>query len=123
MSQPTVLIIDDEAWQRGIYERLLTKAGYRCRQATHPAEAIALVEQATPSVIVLDALLEGNTAFVLLNELQSDATLAAIPIVLSTNIAADLSLRDMAPYGVRRIIDKTTAHPADIVTAVKAVLA
>lgn len=118
----SILLVDDDAWQLGIYERAVAKAGCAHRSAQNPAEAIAHIQQKMPDAIVLDVLLEGNTAFVLLNELRSDAELANIPVILATNLADDLRLRDLEPYGVRRIINKMTAHPSDIAAAIKAVL-
>lgn len=122
MSRRTVLLVDDDVWQLDIYERLLQDAGYACCRAHTPSEAMEMIEACKPDAIVLDALLEGNTAFVLLNEMQSDVDLSTIPIIMSTNIAQDIVLDEVATYGVQRILDKSVAHPSDIVSSVRAVL-
>ena len=60
-------------------------------------------------------------AFALLHELQSYDDTHQIPIVLCTNLADQFDKKQLEVYGVKRIVDKTTMHPSDIVAAVKAV--
>ena len=122
MSTPSILLVDDDAWQLGIYRRTLEKAGFLCRTSPHLAGAIDCIDEQLPDVIILDVLLDGNTAFVLLNELQSDTKLANIPVIMASNIAVELQPEELRAYGVRRVLDKATAHPSDVVAAVKAVL-
>jgi CheY-like chemotaxis protein len=75
-----------------------------------------------PDAIILDVLLTGPNAFTLLHELRSHADLAAIPIILCTNSAADINGENLAVYGVFGVLDKTTMHPDDVVVAVRKVL-
>ena len=123
MSEGRVLLIDSDTWQLGVYQRFLKDAGFEYDSATNSSDAMEAIELKKPDAIVLDALLEGNSAFVLLHELQSDAELSKIPVIMATNIAQDFSLKDVAPYGVKRLIDKTTVHPSDMVFSVRAVIA
>jgi PleD family two-component response regulator len=58
----------------------------------------------------------------LLHELQSHEDLADIPIILATNLADQVSIDDVASYGVKRILDKATMHPEDITAAIRGVL-
>lgn len=123
MKKPVILIVEDDPWLAEQQTRVLEKAGFRAEVSPHAIAAIAAIDDVKPDAIILDVLLTGNTAFTLLHELQSYADTGVLPIILCTNMAADLSLRDVEPYGVRRILDKTTMHPDDVVTAVRSVLA
>ena len=67
-------------------------------------------------------LLSGGTGLALLHELQSYTDTGDIPVVLCTNIAGDLDVKDLRPYGVRRLLDKTTMHPDDVTVAIRSVL-
>ncbi|MNT81546.1 hypothetical protein D3C72_2211510 [compost metagenome] len=69
----------------------------------------------------MDVLLTGTTAFTLLHELQSYTDTAMVPIVLCTNMAAELELEELESYGVRRILDKATMQPDDLIAAVRSV--
>ncbi len=122
MNQSKVLIVEDDKWLAQQQSLMLSRAGYLVTHVVGADEAIAAIDDLVPDVIVLDVLLPGTTAFSLMHELQSYGDTGAIPIILSTNLAADLSLDDLAPYGVRRLLDKTTMLPDDLLAAVRGVL-
>ena len=122
MKKYSILIVEDDAWLAEQQVRVLTKAGYKATVSPHPIAAIKAIDTIHPDAIVLDVLLTGSTAFALLHELQSYGDTGSIPVILCTNLAGELSLDDLAPYGVRRILDKTTMLPDDVVAAVRSVL-
>lgn len=120
MSQ--VVIVEDDEYLARQYRRQLERDGHTTWHAQHAIDAIDLIDTAEPDVIILDVLLIGTTGFSLLHELQSHKDLADIPVVLVTGMAEQLSPDVVQPYGVRRILDKVTMHPDDILTAVRAVV-
>jgi CheY-like chemotaxis protein len=122
MSIPTILIVEDDDWLAEQYVRLLTSVGFKAVVALHALVAINLVDEINPDAIVLDVLLTGSTAFALLHELQSYGDTGDIPIILCTNLASDLFIKDLESYGVKRILDKTKMMPDDLVTALRSVL-
>ena len=122
MRKHSVLIVEDDAWLAEQQARILTKAGYEVTISPHPIAAIKAIDTLCPDAIVLDVLLTGSTAFETLNELQSYGDTGNIPVILCTNLASELSLQDLVPYGVRRILDKTTMLPDDVVAAVRSIL-
>jgi DNA-binding response OmpR family regulator len=122
MSQQTILIVEDDPWLAEQQARVVTKAGYKAEVSPHAIAAITAIDEVHPDAIILDVLLTGSTAFTLLHELQSYADTAAIPIILCTNLAGELKLDDVKPYGVRRILDKTSMHPDDLAVALRSVL-
>jgi twitching motility two-component system response regulator PilH len=118
----TVLLVEDDAWLADMEARVLHGAGYKVHVAAHALAAIDLIDEMTPDVIILDVLLAGSTAFSLLNELQSHEDTNSVPVILCTNLAEQFDSTQLKLYGVKRIVDKTTMHPNDLVVAVKAVL-
>lgn len=122
MNGSSILIVEDDRWLAEQYLRLLSKDGYDVTVVFHAIAAIQSIDDKIPDVMILDVLLTGSTAFALLNELQSYSDTNVIPIILCTSMASDLSLDDLKDYGVRRIIDKTTMKPDDLIAAVRAVL-
>ena len=117
-----VLLVEDDTWLGELEASVLQDAGYDVQLAPHALAAMAYVEQQRPDVILLDVLLGGSTAFAFLHELQTYDDTQHIPVVLCTNLAEQFDKKQLEGYGVKRIVDKTTMHPADIVAAVKAVL-
>ena len=122
MNKIKVLVVEDDKWLAEQHGRVLHGAGYEPAVTLNAIEAIQAVDSDVPDVIILDVLLTGSTAFAFMHELQSYGDTGEIPIILCTNLAAELSLNDLAPYGVRQIIDKATMVPDDIVTAIRRLL-
>lgn len=117
-----VVVVEDDAWLAEYYLRVLRRAGYEAYHAAHALGAIDVIDDVKPHAVLLDVLLTGTTALALLHELRSHADLAHIPIVLATNLADQISLEDVESYGVKRILDKATMHPEDIVAAIRTVI-
>jgi CheY-like chemotaxis protein len=122
-SEIKVLLVEDDPWLAELEVTTLQKAGFAVTHAPHAPSAIVKIDDIQPDVLVLDVLLTGSTAFALLHELQSYDDTGELPIILCTNMAESLKLEDLKSYGVRRIVDKTTMHPDDLVAAIRSVLA
>lgn len=116
-----IYIIEDEPWQAEQFSRILQENGYKTKAFNNGVDAIVAIDAKKPDVIILDMLLAGTTGLTLLHELQSYSDTGVIPVILCTGLADDVDLESLAPYGVRRILDKTTMRPDDIVTAVRSV--
>ncbi len=56
----SILIVDDDAMQRGVLARILSKLGYRTAQASSGEEAIDLLRQATADLLLLDMIMPGG---------------------------------------------------------------
>lgn len=117
-----ILLVEDDAWLAEMEAGVLEQAGYEVAHAPHALAAIDHIDIAPPDIIVLDVLLAGSTAFSLLNELQSHDDTKGVPIILCTNLAEQFDGGRLKEYGVRRVVDKSTMHPQDLVVAVRAVL-
>jgi CheY-like chemotaxis protein len=118
----SILVVEDDHWLSEQYARVLLGAGYGVTCVSNALSAIEKIDDINPDVIILDILLTGSTAFALLHELQSYSDTGSIPIVLCTNLASELQLEDLRPYGVKRILDKTKMLPDDLVIAIRSVL-
>lgn len=117
-----VLLVEDDPWLAELETSVLTEAGYDIIHSPHAPSAIAKIDDDHPDVIILDILLTGSTAFALLHELQSYGDTKTVPVILCTNIAENLNLKDLKKYGVRSIINKMTMYPDDLPAAIKGVL-
>ena len=122
IAPPRILLVEDDAWLAELEAKALQDAGYDVTHSPHAPAAIVAIDEVKPEVIILDVLLAGSTAFTLLHELQSYDDTGSVPIILCTNMAEQLNLDDMKSYGVRRIVDKSTMLPSDLVAAVRSVL-
>lgn len=122
MNPISVLVIEDDKWLAEHYKRLLDKAEYDVVTCSSADNAIQLIDDSLPDVIVLDILLTGSTAFALLHELQSYGDTCNIPIIICSSLVNDLNLDTLKDYGVKKILDKTSMIPGDLIAAIKGVL-
>ena len=116
------MLVEDDPWLAELEVKTLSEAGFLVVHAPHAPSAIVKIDDVRPDVMILDVLLTGSTAFALLHELQSYNDTGELPIILCTNMADSVKLEDVKSYGVRRIVDKTTMKPDDLVAAVRSVL-
>jgi two-component system sensor histidine kinase/response regulator len=66
-----VLIVDDFVDARALYEALLSEDGHKVRTASSGADALALVEQSEPELVLLDVSMPGMDGVEVLRRLRS----------------------------------------------------
>jgi len=118
----TVLIIEDDSWLAAQQKSLLEKEGYVAHVSPHALAAVEAVDALHPDCIIIDILLPGTTGFALLHELQSYPDTGSIPIIVCSTLAPEVRLEEVSQYGVKRLLDKATMTPVDLVAAVRSVL-
>jgi len=119
MTIKSVLIIEDDDWLAEQYSRILSKQKYIIKISSNALDAIIAIDDFHPDAIIVDLLLTGSTALTLLHELQSYEDIGMIPVIMCTNLANEISIDNLKPYGVRRIIDKATMMPDDLLIALR----
>ena len=81
-SQPTVLVIEDEAAQREVLSYNLQAEGYRVLQADSGDEGVLLAREEGPDAIILDWMLPGLSGIEVCRQIKSDSETKAIPVVM-----------------------------------------
>lgn len=84
MSQPKILVIDDDTKFLHFITEVLIGAGYDVRGTEQPLSAVGLAEAFKPELILLDIAMPGKDGLQLANELHSNECTASIPRVFLT---------------------------------------
>ena len=102
----TVLVVEDDPGTRETLRRTLEKEGWTSRGAEHGRAALAEIENARPSLILLDLMMPEMDGFEFLEVLRERPGGAGIPVVVLT--AMDLTEEDRARLngGVERVLSK-----------------
>ncbi|HJX97639.1 MAG TPA: SpoIIE family protein phosphatase [Chthoniobacterales bacterium] len=81
-----ILIVDDDATSRNLLARMLTAAGYVCRETDNGGDALKLVRQEQPAVLLLDYLMPKMDGAETLKRLRADPipAVAQIPVIMLT---------------------------------------
>jgi CheY-like chemotaxis protein len=104
--QVVVLVIDDNADTRQLFQRYLTGSQYRFVGAEDVQEAWALLEE-SPQIIVLDVMMPGEDGWVLLGQLREHPQTGHIPVIICSilpdaELARDLGAADFIRKPVRK---------------------
>ncbi len=103
-----VLIVDDEDDIRRLLVRLLTDRGLRVLEASRGLQALRLVKEHMPDLIILDAMLPELHGFDIARRIKDSAKYGHIPIVMISavyrgwRIAEDLK----SGYGIQEYLEK-----------------
>ena len=76
-----VLVVDDDTAIRELMVAAFEEGGYHVLQAADGAQALHLVSQAKPAVVVLDIQMPGIDGLEVARRLKADPATAAIPLV------------------------------------------
>jgi two-component system, OmpR family, response regulator CpxR len=101
-----VLVTEDDHEIREALEALLSEVGYRVLTASNGRQALELLRRVSgtvdfPFVMLLDLMMPVMNGWEVLNELQKDPTLSALPVVIISAFA------EQAPRnGVRAVLRK-----------------
>ena len=80
---PQILIVDDDAASRKLLARMLSAAGYACRETDNASDALKLVHREQPSVLLLDFMMPKMDGAEALRRLRADPNpgVAQVPVV------------------------------------------
>lgn len=102
-----VLVVDDDEFTCEAIRRLLGRMGYATACAKSGSDALQLLEQVTPDVIVLDWMMPKMDGLAVLRKLQSNPQTKDVP-VLVYSAADDASMqKQAAKLGARECVLKS----------------
>lgn len=79
-----VLVVDDEKEVSDLICRYLEKQGLSAQPSYNGQDALALIRQSKPSLIILDVLMPKMDGYELLQFLKQDPVYASIPVIMLT---------------------------------------
>ena len=80
--QPTVLLVEDEPAQREVLAYNLEAEGFRVSRAENGEEALMLVEEGAPDLIVLDWMLPNVSGIEVCRQLKTRVETRSVPIIM-----------------------------------------
>ncbi|MDR3388165.1 MAG: response regulator, partial [Rudaea sp.] len=80
----TILIVDDEIQNRRLLEALLQPEGYATLSAANGEEALALIAQRAPDLVLLDVMMPGMNGFQVASAIKGNPATSNIPIIMVT---------------------------------------
>ena len=116
-----VLVVEDEANIVESLSFLLRQAGFEVSIANDGADALAMVGQSVPDVVLLDLMLPTMTGYEVLTRLRGSRATADVPVIVLTAKGQD-EVRDASiANGANLFITKPYGND-EIVAAVRSVI-
>jgi DNA-binding response OmpR family regulator len=121
MEKPKILIVDDDPdLRRGLNLRLRANH-YDTVYATDGFSAISMTQKERPNLIILDIGLPAGDGFVVLERLQNNASLAAIPVIVLTARDPQYNKERAVKAGAAAFFQKPVDN-AELLDAIRGVL-
>lgn len=118
----TVLVVEDTDLLRRMYVDRLNIDGFRVLSAADGLEALSILRNETPDLVLLDLVMPKMGGVEVLERLQSDARFRAIPVLVLSNLGQDADMRRCVELGACDYLIKNDARPADISAKIQSIL-
>src|SRR5581483_3920577 len=121
MTQPKILIVDDDPDLRQALRLRLRANNYETVSAGDGYSAIAQAYKERPNLVILDLGLPAGDGFVVLDRLQKDDKLSAIPVIVLTARDAQSTERMALQSGAAAFCEQP-ADNAELLNVIRATL-
>jgi two-component system phosphate regulon response regulator PhoB len=121
MSDPTILIVDDEPAIRDMIGITLDLAGFNSMSAETAHQAHVAIVDRRPDLVLLDWMLPGGSGIELARRLKRDELTSTLPIIMLTAKTSEDNKVQGLDVGVDDYVTKPFS-PRELVARIKAVL-
>lgn len=117
-----ILIVDDEEILRKIYSDRLTFEGFTVETAADGEEAMAKIRTSPPNLVLLDILMPKLNGLQVLEQLNTDTALKAIPVIVLSNVVNDENIKKALALGAKDYLLKTNFSPNEIINKIRTLM-
>ena len=101
-----ILLADDDAEMRRLVHRSLADSGYEFIEARDGEEALTLIIQEQPDLVVLDVMMPTLNGWEICKYVRSKPEYASVRVVMLTAIGANTNALTAPLYGADAYLDK-----------------
>ena len=118
----TILIIEDDKFLRELIARKLFEEDYGVSEAIDGEEGMKKIKEEKPDLILLDLILPGIDGFEVLARMKEDPVLAAIPVIILSNLGQKDDVEKGLKLGAIDYLIKAHFTPGEIIEKIKTAL-
>ncbi|MEX2033367.1 MAG: response regulator [Candidatus Colwellbacteria bacterium] len=124
VSKKKVLVTEDDPSLSQILSSRLTRAGMEVVKAKDGEEALKVIRETKPDLILLDLILPGKyDGFEVLQKIQEDPTLEGRPIVIISNLGQESDIQRVKQLGAIEYFVKAKTSIDDLIKKIGEILA
>jgi two-component system, OmpR family, alkaline phosphatase synthesis response regulator PhoP len=117
-----ILVVEDDKFLNNAYKIKFTKAGYEVKVATDGEEAIKILADFTPDVILLDLIMPIKDGFATLEEIRANPSWKNIPVIIASNLGQQEDIQRGIGLGATDFIIKSDMSMENLMVKVTQVL-
>ncbi len=121
MPARTLLIVDDEPHVRHMLDYKLVRAGFSVITATNGVDALRLVREHHPDLMVTDLQMPGGDGLSLCMKLSEQPDTATIPVIMLTARGYKVPPSDMVRTNIKSLVPKPFS-PRELLAQVQELL-
>src|SRR3989344_7105682 len=111
MATKKVLLVEDDDFLSDLIYRRMIAGKYECIRASNGEDAIKLVAEQKPDIVLLDVLLPGIDGFEILRRLKAEESSRKIPVIFLSNLGQKDDLEKGKKLGAVKFLIKATVSP------------
>jgi PAS domain S-box-containing protein len=122
-AQGAVLIVEDDEATRTLIRRTLVEEGWKVLEAENGRQALEVLEESTPGLILLDLMMPEMDGFEFLDAIRARPDVKGVPVVVIT--AKELTVEDRRRLngGVEHVVEKRAHAVEDLLAEVRDIVA
>ncbi len=117
-----IVLVEDDKFLMELMAKKLTAEGFETVLASDGEEGMKKIREQKPDLVLLDLILPGMGGFEVLEELKNDNKIAAIPVVILSNLGQKDDIEKGFRLGAEDFLVKAYYTPGEIVEKIRAVL-
>jgi len=84
VSGAMILVVEDNPDNMYVLDHLLTRKGYAVRQAARGEEALAIIKQQRPALVLMDMQMPGMDGYAVVRAIREQPELGELPVIAVT---------------------------------------
>jgi DNA-binding response OmpR family regulator len=117
-----ILVVEDDKYLSGAYRVKLLKMGFDVRTASDGEEALAVLKDYKPDLILLDLIMPVKDGFATLEEIKKNDEWKSIPVLIATNLGQKEDIEKGMKLGAVDYLVKTDTSIDDFVNKIQGIL-
>lgn len=121
-SKKKVLIADSSMQSRTMYKNKLNMDGFTILEAADGLEALRIMQESRPDLVILDLMLKGLHGFKILQMMQLNPLLKDVPVIVLSALNIEGEIKKAITFGAKEFLPKMMTTPVKLAEKVKEIL-
>ncbi len=114
-----VLFVEDDRFLQKILATKFAKEGFDVDAASDAEEALGMLRDKTPDIVLLDLILPGMSGFDMLSAIRANRAYDNLPVIVLSNLAQDEDRQRAMTLGAAEFLVKADVSINEIVRRVR----